>query len=221
MRRLHKDGDWSGQVHLDVPAIGLCDFVLLPGMRCSVFAGGEGVYEVLRKAAESPDRPLIAVFSARRGTEPPPRPEDLCRVGTVARIVDVDGELFSDEWMVEMHGAFRVRAIDFSNKLSVLRVRCVSLRNQDENAAMLYSLADAIRGVIGLKQDLDPAWRGADQVRKAISQIENIGDYPGAVIDLLDHLSVEARQTILETDCLSERLAVTLEELYKGLSCAE
>ena len=59
----------------------------------------------------------------------------------------------------------------------------------------------------------------AEEALKALSQIENVGDYPGAVIDLLDHLSVEERQAILETDCLSHRLAVTLEELYKGLNC--
>ena len=192
-------------------------------MKCAVFAGDEGVYEVLRKAAEAPERPSIAVFNAREGTASPAKPEDLCRVGTVARILDMSAELFRREWRVEMQGVFRVRAIDFSDKDSILRVRCVSLRDQDpdKNASTLYSLTDAIRGVIEYKRDVDPAWPNVEQALEAISKIEHVGDYPGAVVDLLEHLSVEERQAVLETNCLSERLALTLEDLYKGLNWAE
>jgi ATP-dependent Lon protease len=197
-----------------LPVLPLRDLVFFPGMTLPLLVGRPGSVEALDAAAAGGGYLLLV---AQRDPEvEEPRDGDLCRTGTVTRMIQ-RSDLADGTNRAVFEGLGRARVLDLSADAGVLTARCVPSPWPDalsepspETAALLRRLERAAREYAHLHPDLpdDPAatFAAAEAPDRIVQGVAGC---------LLVHAS--DKQRILEAETLSRAAEATLEVVEREL----
>jgi ATP-dependent Lon protease len=169
--------------------------VLFPGGRLQVTVRQPRLLALVEEAVR--DHVEVAVVAQRQAGVQDATVEDLYRVGTAARVVNVSTR-GSSGCVLELSGVRRVKLVDFVQKTPYLRARVAQVADAGDGAE-LDKRAEQLkaRGVRALR--LGPEGQAQlDEVR-----------HPGQLADVLAQLSdapVEVKQALLEDVELRSRL---------------
>ncbi|MGZ3442314.1 MAG: LON peptidase substrate-binding domain-containing protein [Polyangia bacterium] len=150
----------------------------------------------------------MAVLACR--AEPP---FAACSIGTVARILSFGRQPCCQRWVADLEGQARVRVDDWLGPEPFREARCTRLVNSVTDPS-LHGLASAIHAEARRLHDLFPDCVHARRAVERLTKRGGPGHLPGAIGDLLLHLSVPERQRLLELEPLGARLEATLASLH-------
>jgi ATP-dependent Lon protease len=198
-----------------VPVLSVLRMVMFPGMRCSVLLRNARAIAALKAAVDGEQ--LVGVFASRVRTTRDPEPKDLYEIGTVARVRALTLRSCCGQWVTELEGLARARTMGYVRTQPFREAHVEPIPEQRDDA--LVPLIEAIRGVAIRMIDLFPSCEHVGRtVASVVATTRLPEEVPGAVADLLQHLPVDERQRLLETEPLRVRLEVVLHIISTRLA---
>lgn len=191
----------------ELPTLVTKNVVLFPAMRCVVHLGNARAFSAIEAALRRPGG-QVAVLAC--SAEPP---FDACSIGTVARILNFGRQSCCQRWVADLEGQARVRVDSWLPEKPFREARCTRLVNSVTDPS-LHELVSAIHAEARRLRDLFPACVHARRAVERLTKRGGPGHLPGAVGDLLLHLSMAERQRLLELEPLGARLEATLASLH-------
>lgn len=192
-----------------LPILGLSDIVIFPGAVAPLLVETGPSIQLIDEAVAG-DR-LIGTILQKRAEVPDPSPEDLHDVGCVVRLAKM--VKFPDNTArVLVEGLWRINVKEYASTNPYLRAKFELLRDDRdasiEVSAMMRTAQTQFQEIIKLSPAL------SEQVKVAALNTED----PGHFADLLAanlNLSLEDRQSLLETASVKERLVKLLPMLNR------
>ena len=192
-----------------LPILGLSDIVIFPGAVAPLLVETGPSIQLIDEAVAG-DR-LIGTILQKRAEVPDPSPEDLYDVGCVVRLAKM--VKFPDNTArVLVEGLWRINVKNYASTNPYLRAKFELLRDDRDSSievsAMMRTAQTQFQEIIKLSPAL------SEQVKVAALNTED----PGHFADLLAanlNLSLEDRQTLLETASVKERLTKLLPMLNR------
>lgn len=191
----------------ELPVLATRNVVLFPAMRCLVHLGNTRAFSAIEAALRRAGG-QVAVLAC--GAEPP---FAAASIGTVARVLNFGRQSCCQRWVADLEGQARVRVDCWLREEPFREARCTRLVNSVTDPA-LHGLVSAIHAEARRLHDLFPDCIHARRAVERLTKRGGPGHLPGAVGDLLLHLSAPERQGLLELEQLSARLEATLASLH-------
>ncbi|MCB1129127.1 MAG: LON peptidase substrate-binding domain-containing protein, partial [Verrucomicrobiae bacterium] len=183
-----------------LPVLGLSDIVVFPGMVVPLLVESAPSIRLIDDVVAG-DR-LVCLVLQRKPDTTDPRPDELFEVGCASRVLRM--LKFPDNTVrILIEGLHRVRLKDFLSRDPYLRAECEPVTVAPEDTMEIAALVRNIRSKFEEISELSPAL--TEQVRVAALNVEE----PGKLADLIAgnvNLSLDERQTLLETPRLLDRL---------------
>ncbi|MCP5516820.1 MAG: endopeptidase La [Verrucomicrobiales bacterium] len=183
-----------------LPVLGLSDIVVFPGMVVPLLVESAPSIRLIDDVVAG-DR-LVCLVLQRKPDTTDPRPDELFEVGCASRVLRM--LKFPDNTVrILIEGLHRVRLKDFLSRDPYLRAECEPVTVAPEETMEIAALVRNIRSKFEEISELSPAL--TEQVRVAALNVEE----PGKLADLIAgnvNLSLDERQTLLETPRLLDRL---------------
>lgn len=192
-----------------LPILGLSDIVIFPGAVAPLLVETGPSIQLIDEAVAG-DR-LIGTILQKRADVPDPAPEDLYDVGCVVRLAKM--VKFPDNTArVLVEGLWRINVKEYSSTNPYLRAKFELLRDQRDDSievsAMMRTAQTQFQEIIKLSPAL------SEQVKVAALNTEDPGHFADLIAANLN-LSLEDRQTLLETASVKERLTKLLPMLNR------
>ena len=192
-----------------LPILGLSDIVIFPGAVAPLLVETGPSIQLIDEAVAG-DR-LIGTILQKRAEVPDPSPEDLYDVGCVVRLAKM--VKFPDNTArVLVEGLWRINIKGYASTNPYLRAKFELMRDGRDNSievsAMMRTAQTQFQEIIKLSPAL------SEQVKVAALNTED----PGHFADLMAanlNLSLEDRQSLLETASVKERLTKLLPMLNR------
>jgi len=200
LSQLEPAAEATGGIAAELPVIPTTDLVLFPHMVVPLPLGGFGALAAAREAWTGPR--LAVVVAARQRGAIEPRPDDLYRVGTLARCVQFVEPSDSEPRLV-VEGMSRVRLVEFTATQPCLKATFETLASQaaegPEAEALMRAVRELFQEAASLSHNVPP-----DAMMAAV----NLGE-PGSLADLVAaylNIGLEEKQRTLEAADVMERL---------------
>jgi len=198
-----------------LPILPLRDMVLFPEIVAPVMVGRESSKRLIDEALSG--QKIIGVVALKNAHVPDPEADDLYRVGTVARILQMfkfpDGTM---RIVVEGLARFEIEQIVATTPYFQAKVKIVEVEPRSSE-----KIDALVKGVLGTFQKMvELAPYIPDQLFAAainISEPDNLADFMASNINV----STEERQELLETYDVEERLEKLLRILNRELRILE
>lgn len=200
-----------------LPIVALRNTVLFPGVVIPITVGRDKSMRAVKAAHDKSN--LLGIVSQKRAETEDPLPDELYRVGTVARIVKLihtnDGSLTAI-----LQGRFRFELENIISDHPYLYGKVNPLANVTgdvtdmEVQALISSINDTSRKIIELSPQIPS---------EAVMMLKNI-DSPLFLLDFISsnlNVNVEAKQHILEENNLKTKAEKVLKLLNKDLKVLE
>jgi len=192
-----------------LPVLGLSDIVIFPGAVAPLLVETVASVQLIDEAVAG-DR-LIGTFLQRRPEVPDPMPDDLYDVGCVVRLAKM--VKFPDNTArVLVEGLWRINVKEYTVTSPYLRAKFELMRDERDDSievsAMMRTLQSQFQEIIKLSPAL------SEQVKVAASNTDDPGHFTDLIAANLN-LSLEDRQTLLETASVKDRLAKLLPMLNR------
>ena len=192
-----------------LPILGLSDIVIFPGAVAPLLVETGPSIQLIDEAVAG-DR-LIGTILQKRAEVPDPAPEDLYDVGCVVRLAKM--VKFPDNTArVLVEGLWRINVKEYATTNPYLRAKFELLRDQKDDSievsAMMRTAQTQFQEIIKLSPAL------SEQVKVAALNTEDPGHFADLIAANLN-LSLEDRQTLLETASIKERLTKLLPMLNR------
>ena len=192
-----------------LPILGLSDIVIFPGAVAPLLVETGPSIQLIDEAVAG-DR-LIGTLLQKRPEVPDPMPEDLYGVGCVVRLAKM--VKFPDNTArVLVEGLWRINIKEYAVTNPYLRAKFELMRDQRDDSievtAMMRTAQTQFQEIIKLSPAL------AEQVKVAALNTEDPGHFTDLIAANLN-LSLEDRQTLLETASVKDRLAKLLPMLNR------
>ena len=192
-----------------LPILGLSDIVIFPGAVAPLLVETGPSIQLIDEAVAG-DR-LIGTILQKRADVPDPAPEDLYGVGCVVRLAKM--VKFPDNTArVLVEGLWRINIKEYATTNPYLRAKFELLRDQKDDSievsAMMRTAQTQFQEIIKLSPAL------SEQVKVAALNTEDPGHFADLIAANLN-LSLEDRQTLLETASIKERLTKLLPMLNR------
>ena len=206
----------GGGIPDELPVLAVRNTVLFPGVLIPITVGRQKSIKMVKKAYKE-DR-IIGVLTQQNATVEDPKPSDLYKVGTVAKIVKMlvlpDGNT-----TIIIQGRHRFEVETFTGESPYLSARVNLLpenfndKNNDEEI-VIRSVRDAARQIMKLNPEIPP------EAEIALNNIEK----PSFLVHFLSsnlNASVQDKQRLLEIDEGIKRATALLEYMTKELRMME
>lgn len=192
-----------------LPILGLSDIVIFPGAVAPLLVETGPSIQLIDEAVAG-DR-LIGTLLQKRPEVPDPAPEDLYAVGCVVRLAKM--VKFPDNTArVLVEGLWRIDIKEYASTTPYLRAKFELMRDEKdasiEVSAMMRTAQTQFQEIIKLSPAL------SEQVKVAALNTEDPGHFTDLIAANLN-LSLEDRQTLLETASVKERLTKLLPMLNR------
>jgi ATP-dependent Lon protease len=192
-----------------LPILGLSDIVIFPGAVAPLLVETGPSIQLIDEAVAG-DR-LIGTILQKRADVPDPAPEDLYDVGCVVRLAKM--VKFPDNTArVLVEGLWRINIKDYASTAPYLRAKFELVRDQRDDSievsAMMRTAQTQFQEIIKLSPAL------SEQVKVAALNTEDPGHFTDLIAANLN-LSLEDRQTLLETASVKDRLSKLLPMLNR------
>lgn len=192
-----------------LPILGLSDIVIFPGAVAPLLVETGPSIQLIDEAVAG-DR-LIGTILQKRADVPDPAPEDLYDVGCVVRLAKM--VKFPDNTArVLVEGLWRINVKEYPTTTPYLRAKFELLRDQRDDSievsAMMRTAQTQFQEIIKLSPAL------SEQVKVAALNTEDPGHFADLIAANLN-LSLEDRQTLLETASVKDRLTKLLPMLNR------
>src|SRR6478736_6676613 len=193
----------------NLPILGLSDIVIFPGAVAPLLVETGPSIQLIDEAVAG--NRLVGTVLQKRADVPDPAPEDLYDVGCVVRLAKM--VKFPDNTArVLVEGLWRINVKEYATTNPYLRAKFELLRDQKDDSievsAMMRSAQTQFQEIIKLSPAL------AEQVKVAALNTEDPGHFTDLIAANLN-LSLEDRQTLLETASIKERLSKLLPMLNR------
>lgn len=200
-----------------LPIVALRNTVLFPGVVIPITVGRDKSMRAVKAAHDQSN--LLGIVSQKRAETEDPLPDELFRVGTVARIVKLihttDGSLTA---ILQGRFRFELENIISDHPFLYGKVRpipnVVGDLNDVEIQALISSINDTAKKIIELSPQIPS---------EAIMMLRNI-DNPIFLLDFISsnlNVNVAAKQEILEENNLKVKAEKVLRQLNKDLKVLE
>ena len=199
-----------------MPVLPLKNTVLFPGIVIPITVGRDKSIKAIRKAYE--DGRVIAVLSQKDSKIEQPKPEDLFRVGTIARILKLlkmpDGTTTA---ILQGKKRFELEALLQESPYmtgSVRELEYILPDNTLEFEAIVASIMDLARQIIELSPNIPS---------EAMVMLRNINNHSFLLNFIASNLGIKinAKQKILEINNLRDKANVILEQMNSELQLLE
>ncbi len=192
-----------------LPILGLSDIVIFPGAVAPLLVETGPSIQLIDEAVAG--NRLVGTILQKRADVPDPAPEDLYDVGCVVRLAKM--VKFPDNTArVLVEGLWRISIKEYATTNPYLRAKFELLRDQKdasiEVSAMMRTAQTQFQEIIKLSPAL------SEQVKVAALNTEDPGHFTDLIAANLN-LSLEDRQTLLETASVKERLSKLLPMLNR------
>lgn len=205
----------DGELPSVLPVLPLRDMVLFPEIVTPIMVGRESSKRLIDEALAR-DK-LILVAALRDPQVPEPTPEDVYKVGTIARIVQMFK--FPDGTMrVVVEGIARARVGRFVQVAPYFVAEVEPVEIEPKRGERVDALVRSVLSTFQKMVELAPYI--PDQLFAAainISEPENLADFMASNVNI----STEERQELLETFDIEERLSKLLRVLNRELKILE
>lgn len=199
-----------------LPVLALKNTVLFPGIVIPITVGRNKSIKAINTAYE--DNRLIAVISQKDSNIEDPGPDDLYRVGSVARILKLlkmpDGTTTA---ILQGRTRFIVEEILQEHPIMSARIKTldyVKPENPLEYEALISSILDLAKDIIELSPNIPS---------EAAVMLRNISNQTFLLNFVASNLNakVPIKQQLLETDDLREKASMLLKQLHAELQLLE
>jgi ATP-dependent Lon protease len=201
----------------ELPILPLKNTVLFPGVVIPITVGRAKSIKLVKKAYKG-DR-TIGVVAQENSTTEEPGPEDLYKVGTVAKIIKMlvlpDG---NTTIIIQGNKRFQIESFTQEDPFIVAKVKVISDivpdKNKKETKALIQSLKDAAFKILKLNPDIP------QEAQIALDNIES----PGFLTHFLSsniNVDVSEKQKLLETNDGSKRATSLLQFMLKDIQLLE
>lgn len=126
------------------PVQSVFNTILFPGMRCVILLDTARHCAAAKETVSLSDREL-AVFAACGTSARDPEPEDLCEIGTLARVAQIKQRPRCERWVAAIEGLHRVRSQRYTRKDPFRQAVVESIVEPSVDPARLHVLSAAIR----------------------------------------------------------------------------
>ncbi len=200
------------EVPEELPILPLRNSVLFPGAIMPIDVGRKKSVKLVEEAIRT-ERPFIGILTQKEPHVDHPGPDDLYKVGCVARILKVI-KLAKDNFSVILQGVARLQLVEYTHQEPFISAKVETVVDSQESDVELDALAlnlkDISKRVIKLMPDLP---------KEATALIDNVSD-PGQLADLITSnldLPVADKQSILDTFDRKTRLRKVLTFMSRQL----
>jgi ATP-dependent Lon protease len=192
-----------------LPILGLSDIVIFPGAVAPLLVETGPSIQLIDEAVAG-DR-LIGTLLQKRPEVPDPAPEDLYAVGCVVRLAKM--VKFPDNTArVLVEGLWRIDIKEYASTTPYLRAKFELMRDEKDTSievtAMMRTAQTQFQEIIKLSPAL------SEQVKVAALNTEDPGHFTDLIAANLN-LSLEDRQTLLETASVKDRFTKLLPMLNR------
>jgi ATP-dependent Lon protease len=205
------------RVPTELPAIAVKNAVIFPvaNLPVPLAIGRKKTLKAVERAAE--EEGLILVVAQRDANLEDPRPGDLFRIGTVARILRltraVDG---THELLIE--GVCRARVDEFLTASEYLRVRISTIEDRRTRDTETDALVRNLRELAIRVVELSP--RIPDEARAIVEGVDDPSQLSDLVASQLQ-LPLSEKQSLLEVQDVKVRLTRVIEHLAREAEVLE
>jgi ATP-dependent Lon protease len=194
---------------LVLPILGLSDIVIFPGMVAPLLVETPQSTKLIDDVVAG-DR-LLGVALQRKPEAENPTPEEMYEVGCAARLLKM--LKFPDNTVrVLVEGLWRIRIKDYTGKAPYLTAKFELMKDIIEDSVELTAMMRNAQGQFQEIIKLSPAL--SEQVKIAALNTEDPGHFTDLIAVNLN-LSLDERQTLLETTSVKERLTFLLPMLNR------
>jgi ATP-dependent Lon protease len=201
----------------ELPILPLKNTVLFPGVVIPITVGRAKSIKLVKKAYKG-DR-TIGVVAQENSTTEEPGPEDLYKVGTVAKIIKMlvlpDG---NTTIIIQGNKRFQIESFTQEDPFIIAKVKMIADvvpdKNKKETKALIQSLKDAAFKILKLNPDIP------QEAQIALDNIES----PGFLTHFLSsniNVDVAEKQKLLETNDGSKRATSLLQFMLKDIQLLE
>lgn len=201
----------------ELPILPLKNTVLFPGVVIPITVGRAKSIKLVKKAYKG-DR-IIGVVAQENSTTEEPGPEDLYKVGTVAKIIKMlvlpDG---NTTIIIQGNKRFQIESFSQEDPFIIAKVTMITDvvpdKNKKETKALIQSLKDAAFKILKLNPDIP------QEAQIALDNIES----PGFLTHFLSsniNVDVSEKQKLLETNDGSKRATSLLQFMLKDIQLLE
>jgi len=192
-----------------LPILGLSDIVIFPGMVAPLLVEASPSLKLIDDVV-SGDR-LLGVALQRNPEAENPKPGEMYEYGCAARLLKM--LKFPDNTVrVLVEGLWRIRIKDYTRTDPYLTAKCELLKDEKEESVEITAMMRNAQGQFQEIVKLSPAL--SEQVKIAALNTEDPGHFTDLVAVNLN-LSLEERQTLIETASVRERLTKILPMLKR------
>lgn len=201
----------------ELPILPLKNTVLFPGVVIPITVGRAKSIKLVKKAYKG-DRIIGVVAQENSGTEEP-GPEDLYKVGTVAKIIKMlvlpDG---NTTIIIQGNRRFQIQSFLQEDPFIVAKIKLINEivpdKTKKETKALIQSLKDAAFKILKLNPEIP------QEAQIALDNIES----PGFLTHFLSsniNVDVSEKQKLLETNDGSKRATSLLQFMLKDIQLLE
>jgi ATP-dependent Lon protease len=192
-----------------LPILGLSDIVIFPGAVAPLLVETGPSIQLIDEAVAG--NRLVGTILQKRADVPDPAPEDLYDVGCVVRLAKM--VKFPDNTArVLVEGLWRINVKEYATTSPYLRAKFELLRDQKDDSIEVSAMMRSAQTQFQEITKLSPAL--SEQVKVAALNTEDPGHFTDLIAANLN-LSLEDRQTLLETASVKERLSKLLPMLNR------
>ena len=200
---------------LELPLLPIRNTVLLPNVVTPLLVGREQSIKAIEDAM-SKDRILFVVTQINEELDDP-EPEDVYAIG-VEGIIDRVLKLPDGTTSVLIHGQRRLRRLEYTQKVPLMRVRAVVVHEETERTLAVEALVRA--ALLLFEKCVKLSNTLPDEAFITAMNIDQPGWLADFIVSTLES-PVEVRQNILEAFNIEERLQKTCILLTKELNILE
>jgi ATP-dependent Lon protease len=194
-----------------LPILGLSDIVIFPGAVAPLLVETGPSLQLIDEAVSG--NRLVGALLQKRPEVPDPLPEDLQDIGCVVRLAKM--VKFPDNTArVLVEGLWRIRIKEYAAMTPYLRARFELLRDERDDSIEVTAMMRTAQTQFDQITKLSPAM--SEQVKVAVLNTEDAGQFSDLIAANLN-LTLEDRQTLLETVSVRERLTKLLPMLNREL----
>ncbi len=196
----------------ELPVLPIRNAVLFPGA-VAPFDVGREKSVALVESVDSLPHPVIAIFAQRDPSTDEPGKDDLYTVGCAARVLKALKHS-SGNYSLILQGLVRIRLESVTQTGPFLKAKIVRVdedgAHDDESEALLMSLRDTAKQVMGLMPELP---REAGSLMDSVTQPGALADIVAANLDT----TVEEKSQVLEAVEVKDRVRKVLRLLTRQL----
>jgi len=196
-----------------LPVLGIRGEVLFPGMRARILLSTAHAQAAVRASLERGYGGRVGVFATLAAGSGDPEPEDLHKVGTVGRLCCLKRCMRCGRWVAQLRGISRIRTSEYVRSEPFREAQVELLTEMTCETALLQALATELHRAVVRMHTCRPLCEHAGRARAAL-HTSLPDELPGGVADLLAHLPVSDRQTLLEVEPLTARLEGVLAHVH-------